>query len=520
MHLTHPAHYKEQYIKTHYPEEYKIIADLQGSTWQEKLYMHLHNIVQPPTCASCDIPVRFRNMTEGYSKYCPKCVGTCEEIKNRARATCIKRYGVPTYTNRQKCKETCLKKYGVSNPNLLPEVREKISVTNKIRYGGIGYASTELKEKCVQTLEQRYGVHNIQCVDLLQTYPELVSFENGVWICKCPHPNCTRCSEKTYETNQRTHYTRTHNNIELCTRILPVQKIKTKNTSIELFVQNTLNAHGIEHIDGSFNLISPKQIDIYCPDFQIGIELNGSRWHSDEFKPAKACLHKKQLCEAKGINLLTIWEDQINRIPDVVESVILSKFGIYKSRIGARKCTIKEIGSKECSTFLDQNHIQGRTSSQIRLGAFYEEEMIGVMTFIKSRGCQGSKNKVAGEWELNRFCTKLHTQVVGLTSKMLNYFIKQYHPSTIISFSHNDISTGNVYGKLGFVKEGKINTSYYYIKNNIRYHRSNFTRAGIVRRWPEYDIADRTWTERQVMQLKSYHKIYDCGTQKWRLNVL
>ena len=141
------------------------------------------------------------------------------------------------------------------------------------------------------------------------------------------------------------------------------------------------------------------------------------------------------------------------------------------------------------------------------------------MTFIQSRGCQGSKHHATDQWELNRFCTSLHTQVIGLASKFLKYFITQYSPASIISFSHNDVSDGNVYSKLGFKPIGNICSSYYYIKSNKRYHRSNFTRAGIVRKWPEYDINDKSWTERQVMNDKKYFRIYDCGTQKWLLTL-
>lgn len=516
MHLTNPQQHKERYVQLHFPDEYAKIKKLPGK-WVEQLYRYEHNVIVTPKCPVCGAELKFKNATDGFATYCKSCTGKSSAVINARTNTMLKLYGVPHYTNRKKFAETCKSRYGVSNPNHLPTVREKISNTNKERYGGIGFSSLTLKQKTLDSIYALYGATNIRQADLHESYPELIDFNGPEWMCTCPHLGCNKCQSKTYITNQRTHYTRKKEGTELCTNLLPIRNIDTKDTSIEIFVRNILDSHKIVHIDNSFDIIPPKQIDIYCPDYHVGFEINGTRWHSDRFHSAKSALHKKQICETENIKLITIWEDQINRIPEIVESVVLSKLGIYKRRLCARKCTIKEIDSKCCSNFLEHNHIQGRTSSQVRLGAYINDELVGVMTFIQSRGCQGSKVRAAGQWELNRFCTLLNTQVIGLTSKMLKYFIRHYNPTSVISFSHNDISDGDVYSKLGFTKIGRPNTSYYYIKSNVRYHRSNFTRAGIVRRWPEYDINDRSWTERQVMNEKNYYRIYDCGTQKWIL---
>ena len=519
MNLTHACHYQERYIKKHYPNDHINILNITGESWTEKLYKYLHNITETPRCAVCGTKLKFFNMTEGYGTYCRACVGKSKDVRDKAAATSMEKYGTPHFTNREKCAITNMKKYGVSNPNKLPEVREKISQTNKERYNGVGFGSKVLLEKAKLTIQSEYGAPNFQQVGLFKAYPELISFDGECWLCKCPHDECNKCASKTYFTNQRTHYARKKENVELCTNLLPIKKKDIKGTSIELFIRNILDKYGIKYTSNDRSIIPPKELDVYLPDHKVAIEINGTRWHCDKFQPAKSALHKKQLCNSAGIKLITIWEDQINRTPQIIESVLLSKLGIYKRKLGARQCTIREIDSKTCNEFLDNNHIQGATSSKIKLGAFVNDELVGVMTFIQSRGCQGSKHHEVGQWELNRFCTLLNTQVIGLTSKMIKYFITHYHPASIISFSHNDISDGDVYLRLGFVKSGKPNISYYYIKSNKRYHRSNFTRAGIARRWPEYDINDKSWTERQVMNEKNYYRIYDCGTQKWILRI-
>ena len=46
--------------------------------------------------------------------------------------------------------------------------------------------------------------------------------------------------------------------------------------------------------------------------------------------------------------------------------------------------------------FLDKNHIQGRTGFTVGLGAYYNNELVGVMTFKKEK---------EGYWDLNRFAS-------------------------------------------------------------------------------------------------------------------
>ena len=179
----------------------------------------------------------------------------------------------------------------------------------------------------------------------------------------------------------------------------------------------------------------------------------------------------------------------------------------------------KEIDSKTCNSFLDTNHIQGKSSSNIKLGLYYGDELVSVMTFGKPRINMGDNHNNC-QWELIRFCSKLNTRVVGGASKLLNYFIKHYDPDTIISFSSNDISNGNLYKQLGFKSDYKYQQSYWYVEPGTlkRYHRSSFTKAEIVKRgWMEK--VDDSRTEQKVMKSRGFFCIYDSGQFKWILNL-
>ena len=119
------------------------------------------------------------------------------------------------------------------------------------------------------------------------------------------------------------------------------------------------------------------------------------------------------------------------------------------------------------------------------------------------------------EWNLNRFCTKINTNVIGAASKLFKYFIKKYNPESITSYSMNDFSNGNLYKILGFKQTG-FNKVYWYFepKTLKRYHRSSFTKNNILK-YGWRDKKDNTWTELDVMKEYGYFQIYDSGQTKW-----
>lgn len=78
-----------------------------------------------------------------------------------------------------------------------------------------------------------------------------------------------------------------------------------------------------------------------------------------------------------------------------------------ENKIFARKCEIKEISSKESKNFVNQNHIQGNAPSTIKIGLFFKEKLVSVMTFGKRPMFNSN------EYEIIRFCNILNTMVVG-----------------------------------------------------------------------------------------------------------
>ena len=488
-----------RYIKKNYPEEYESIITSPGKSFPEQLYNYFYN---SPThiCPVCGKETPFRNIAYGYSEFCSvQCSYKGETRIKKAQQTCLEKYGVknPSQSKeiQKKKEETCLKNHGVKS-GLLTESRQ-ISMINKY---GVDNPSVvpELQEKKNETWR----------VNFLKKHQIHIGFiENGDWICKCPHKECNKCDEKQFIIPQQIFNDRRRNQSEICTKLLPIGYFN-QNTTLEQFVRNILDEYNIEYQTNVRGIIPPKEIDIYIPSKKIAIECNGIYWHS--LKESSYHINKCIQCNDQNIQLLTIWEDWIRIKPNIVKSLIKSKLGLISDKIYARKCKIREVSSMDCAIFLNNNHIQGGSPSSIKLGLYYGNELVSLMTFSKSRVGIGKKED---GWELVRFCNKLDTSVIGGASKLLSYFIKVYNPIKIVSYSSNDISNGSLYKILGFQSSISSSSAYWYINQHTfeRFHRFNFRKAKLKEMG--FDIENKT--ESQIMTELPYWRIYDSGTIRW-----
>lgn len=257
------------------------------------------------------------------------------------------------------------------------------------------------------------------------------------------------------------------------------------------------------------NIIPNQELDIYIPSLKIAIEYNGLFWHSEAGgKFQDYHINKTRECEKQGIQLIHIFSDEWLNKKDIVKSRLLNIIGKTPNKIYARKCVVKIIDNKISQKFLNNNHIQGEDKSKIKLGLFYNNELVSVMTFGRPRIAIG-KNQNNLEYELVRFCNKINTVIIGGASKLFEYFKKHYNPQSIISFADKRWSKGNLYNNLKFIQTNISNPGYWYTKDfTIRLHRYNFNKFNLGKMG--YDITNKT--EREIMEQAGYYKVWDCGT--------
>jgi hypothetical protein len=280
-------------------------------------------------------------------------------------------------------------------------------------------------------------------------------------------------------------------------------------------LQQQLNEY-IESLDVDIryndrSIISPYELDIFLPDYNIGIEFNGVYWHNELNKSNDYHKVKSDLCEKKGVQLIHIWEDDWLYKKDIVKSIISNKLKINQNKIYARKCIIKEIKDNEIiKDFLDINHIQGYAQSKIKLGLYHNDELVSLMTFGKSRKPLGKgKND---EWELIRFCNKLNTSITGGANKLFKYFIENYDFESLISYADRSYFNGNLYNELGFNFEKKTEPNYYYVVEGIRRYRYNYRKDILVK-----EGYDSNKTEHEIMLDRGIYRIYNAGNLKFTL---
>lgn len=89
--------------------------------------------------------------------------------------------------------------------------------------------------------------------------------------------------------------------------------IKHSGVSIlELDIEDNLRKliPDVEIVFNSKEIISPQEIDIYLPRYQLGIEVDGSYWHNSNFLDADYHQRKSKLCLDKGILLYHYFEGE------------------------------------------------------------------------------------------------------------------------------------------------------------------------------------------------------------------
>lgn len=543
------------YLQSNYPD--RIL--------QEQLYLYYNNLSDPPVCVVCGAPTKFINFKHGWRRTCClKCASKDPLTIEKKKQTSLKNYGVENAAQseeiKSKMKNTCIERYGVENCGWTKESQEKIKSTNKKRYGvewvmqnesvknkskqtfndkyGVNWNSQidEIKDQKKRIFEEKYGgmlngstilynrikntnlckygVENPKQKDLKNKYPDLIDFNGKLWKMKCPHPDCDKCEEKYYITDCDLYNLRIRCNAEICTNLLPKQSLRS---TYELEICSLLDDLNIIYKTNVRDVLDGHELDIYIPDKKVALEINGCYWHSTDYKSPHYHEQKTTDALSKGIRLYHIWEDWWLTKNDIIKSMIMNWIGVSPIKIFARKCEVRKVDRKDGMLFLNNSHIQGKSPYEIGYGLYYNNKLVSLMTFGHKRGCVGRSDYKGkrDEWELIRFCSALHTNVVGGASKLLKSFIKENNPEIIYSYASRDISTGQLYNTLGFKSNGKITSSYWYIEPITfkRYHRTSFTKDSIIKRgWKKDKIG---WTEAQAMKEQGYYRIYDAGQTKW-----
>ena len=493
-----------------------------------------------------------------------------QEFVNKVKSTKLKLYGDETYSNGEKCAETWnskseaelkeieekrkhtnLKIYGVNFASQNEDVKNKIKETNLERYGkehatqseqikektkntnlkkwGVEYPilTKEIKDKARKTLLDNYGVEHPSYSNELLNKAKITK-ENKINFAKSQ--NLLTVSELSMKFNRHektilhaverlnisvVHFNRDEhyyiNESDLA--ILSDFFFKTEDWgtsySEKEMVDFIKSIYDGEIIENTKKIIPPKELDVYISNKNLAIEFNGVHWHDENHVDKNYHLTKTNMCNEKGIDLIHVFEDDWLERKEIVKSMIASRLGVYKEKIFARKCQIKEIEKDQAKIFFNENHLQGFAYGDLYLGLMFNDELIQCI-------CINKKGWHDRNVELTRMVTKLNTQVVGGFSKLMKHISDYIEYKSITSYVYKAWFNGKGYIESGFKIVKENNPSYSYVVNGRRVHKSHFRKDKIKKMFErgELKFYDSDKTEHENMIENKIYRIYDCGTMK------
>jgi very-short-patch-repair endonuclease len=436
-----------------------------------RVHTVLKDIKEQPVCKTCGTPTTYPNTERtGFKTYCNS--ACMSKDPNLSAIMKVRKAKTDHDAANEKRKATTVEKYGVEFNSQRPEVKEILQKSKLEKSNPL--ALEKLMDR--DWLNTQYNKNKRTALDISHEifvdYTTVISY----------------CEKFGFEI-----------------------RAGGSSSQYEEKICRMLDSNEISYIRRTRKIISPYELDIYLPQFNFAIEVDGLYSHSfPNFERAKDKgyhLMKTNMCEKLGIHLMHFTCEQISTKWEIVESIILNKCKKSKM-VYARKCNIIDVSPERATDFLNKNHIQGKLGSTIRLGLECDGELTSIMTFGKARYDDS-------EYELLRFCNKTGVSVVGGAGKLFACFIERHAPKSVMSFANKLWASGAMYAALGFVREKDTKIGYCWTDKTVTISRYKAMKHNLASWLPSYDD---TKSEAENMFAAKYRRIWDCGQQVWKFS--
>ena len=493
---------RESFIKEHYYSAYSEIIIFHNQyfkkdfEFKQKLYNYINNINTTPKCVVCKNNVNWNNKKGFYHTHCSKrCINLDINVKNKIINTNINNYGVNCVFKNEEIKEKIKNKinllYGVDNisqsdymKNMCfiqsPATKEKIKITLESKYN-IKHPF-EYKEFVNKSISTRIQKTIKLAKELLGNNIEITNNGNYEYLIKnqCIEHNEYIIKKKLF--HDRVFLSKNQNPCIVCNPVN--QNTSIKESEVREYVEKELNLNTIKLRKNR------QEIDIYIPEFKLGIEFNGLYWHSDIYKNKNYHYDKTKFYEINNIKLLHVFEDDWIRKKDIVKDMIKRNLKQSEINIDINLCIIKEIDEKEALNFHDHNNIMNINKSKINIGICFNNEIVSLLSFNKHHN---------QKFNIVAFTQKNNINVQDDYRSIIDYFVKTYNPKVIIHNVDNAYENKDFANFYGFSNIKQIKPQYKYCEKGtiMRLEKS-----------PNHKIN------------KEYYKIYDCGKTQYILTLL
>lgn len=483
------------WINRGFSRELDYLKSLQSDTTLTEVLFNLVNPDVNNECKVCGSKTNFINFKSGYRDYCSvKCVTQSQERNDKIKSK------MDYASIHEKVKQTNRERYGVDHYFEISQ--EQIKETKRVRYGNETFNNPDKRR---QTNIIRYGVeHSGQSKPVIEKIKrtreeKIPQLRDKVFLSELNKTHSQKEIAELFNVNPSavSYWFKQHD----ISSVVHHPTIQSKPQQ-EIFEYCSSLTSGV--VLDEKRIIPPKHIDVFIPDSNLAIELNGIYWHKEK---KLQHLEKTNLLQDKGIRLIQFWDNEWAEKTDICKSIISNALG-YSNRIYSRKCEVHFLDNKTYREFCESNHISGYAPASIRLGLFHNGDLVSVVGITKSRYDKSF------EYELSRACSKLNFSVIGGLSKLLSHA----NITSIVSYCDRRIFTGVGYEKVGFdfLRNTPPNFFYWHIKDKKIISRIAAQKHKLPSLLENYDP---NMSEHENMNLNGWFRVYDSGNSVWGKNI-
>ena len=362
-----------------------------------------------------------------------------ERRKEKQKATMLERYGVDNiFKNGDYMRKCYQEKLGVDNPSQLQEVKDKKAQTCLEHFGvDCSWKNPETIKKAQKTCLERYGCKNANQSELIQEKSRQTRFKNGNQRFDKTEVKrfLDQWDKKRKPTAEDFRQYVNISNVSNAHKFIAGSGLKDNfnigTSYLEAFVEDFLKKNNLTYEKHNRDLIKPKELDFYLPDYKLALEVNDIWSHNSSVghyghspRPITYHFEKTMLCRDKGIRLIHLYEPHLydQHKWEVLQDIILHACGKSK-KIYARNLDLEIKPAIELKDFFDQNNINGYRNAKTAFVLVNKETREPIMTYSVGHAFFGKGKYDA---EITRGTCKLGYSVVGGASKLWKAIIDFY----------------------------------------------------------------------------------------------
>lgn len=213
---------------------------------------------------------------------------------------------------------------------------------------------------------------------------------------------------------------------------------------------------GVETRINDRSALGGQELDVYVPQYNLGIEYHGAYWHSHAEKETteKKYRHQRKAlaCVEKNVSLLQIFDFEWASKRPIVESMIRNACD-QSYQIPADDLQLTTINNRATKLFMEDVHLRGHRHAKTALALTRNDEIMMAASFKRHKD----------GYEIIRLATRCGYQIEYGVSRILNSFLAE-SGGVLYAFADLRYSSGRMYEKLGFQRLKVTQPGYFYIK--------------------------------------------------------